>query len=101
MLAIVAAIVALFGADRLHLFTTKTPRKFTDVSYKLGDALVFGPETRGLSQQIRDTFENHCVTLPIRKDHIRSLNLAVSASVGLYEALRQVDFAPIYTGEGL
>ena len=94
-------IVALFGADRLHLFTTKTPRKFTDVSYKLGDALVFGPETRGLSQQIRDTFENRCVTLPIRKDHIRSLNLAVSASVGLYEALRQVDFAPIYTGEGL
>ena len=88
-------IIELFGAERLHLFTTKTPRRFTDVSYKLGDALVFGPETRGLSQEIRDRFDARCVTLPIRKDHIRSLNLAVSTSIGLYEALRQVDYAPV------
>ena len=86
-------IVSLFGAERLHLFTTKTPRKFTDVSYKLGDALIFGPETRGLSQQIRDTFETRCVTLPIRKDHIRSLNLAVSASICVAVAVMNVSSA--------
>lgn len=88
-------IVALFGRDRLHLFTTKTDRRVGSVTFRLGDALVFGPETRGLSRAIRDPLQERCVTLPIRKDHIRSLNLAVSAAVGLYEALRQADYAPI------
>ena len=89
-------IAAIFAPDRMHLFTTKTPRKFTEVRYRLGDALIFGPETRGLCQALRDRYEPQCVTLPIRKDNIRSLNLAVSASVGLYEALRQVDYATIF-----
>lgn len=88
-------IVRLFGRERLHLFTTKTDRRVSDVRFRLGDALVFGPETRGLSLQIRTPLQDRCVTLPIRKDHIRSLNLAVSTAVGLYEALRQVDYAPI------
>ena len=88
-------IEALFPPDRMFLFTTKTTRRFTDVTYHLGDALVFGPETRGLCAAVREKFERQCVTLPIRKDSIRSLNLAVSASIGLYEALRQVDYAPV------
>lgn len=88
-------IAALFPPERMHFFTTKTPQCFTDVKYRLGDALIFGPETRGLCQEIRDRYAAQCVTLPIRKDHIRSLNLAVSTSIGLYEALRQVDFSPI------
>ncbi|MBQ9394779.1 MAG: tRNA (cytidine(34)-2'-O)-methyltransferase [Proteobacteria bacterium] len=88
-------IAALFPPEKMHLFTTKTPRKYTDAHYSVGDALIFGPETRGLSQEIRDRFEAQCVTIPIRKDNIRSLNLAVSTSIGLYEALRQAEFAPI------
>ncbi len=88
-------IAALFPPEKMHLFTTKTPRKFTDVSYSLGDALIFGPETRGLSAEVRERYELQCVTLPIRKDNIRSLNLAVSTAIGLYEALRQVEFGPI------
>ena len=87
-------IAALFPPERLHLFTTKTPQRYTDATYRLGDALVFGPETRGLNQQIRDAYASQCVTIPIRKDNIRSLNLAVSTAIGLYEALRQVSFAP-------
>jgi tRNA (cytidine/uridine-2'-O-)-methyltransferase len=89
-------IVALFPREKMHFFTTKTPKTFTEVQYRLGDALIFGPETRGLCAEIREKFEDRCVTLPIRKDNIRSLNLAVSTSVGLYEALRQVDYAPIH-----
>lgn len=88
-------IIELFPRERLFLFTTKTKRRFTDVTYHPGDALVFGPETRGLSEEIRTRFEDRCVTLPIRKDNIRSLNLAVSTAIGLYEALRQADFSPI------
>ena len=92
-------IIRLFPIDRIFLFTTKTTRKYTDMTYRLGDALVFGPETRGLSEPIRTRFESQCVTLPIRKDNIRSLNLAVSVSIGLYEALRQADFEPIYESD--
>lgn len=88
-------IANLFRPEQMHLFTTKTPRFFTDVTYKLGDALIFGPETRGLSEDIRTRFDSSCVTIPIRKDHIRSLNLATSVSIGLYEGLRQVAFAPV------
>ena len=88
-------IVRLFPPEKMFLFTTKTTRKYTEMKYHLGDALIFGPETRGLTEQIRTRFETQCVTLPIRKDNIRSLNLAVSVSIGLYEALRQVDFMPI------
>ena len=88
-------IAALFAPERMHLFTTKTPRCYTEAQYRLGDALIFGPETRGLTQALRDRYEPQCVTLPIRKDNIRSLNLAVSTAIGLYEALRQVGYAPI------
>lgn len=88
-------IIDLFTPQRLHLFTTKTNTRLSQVKFRLGDALVFGPETRGLNLQIRQKMPDRCVTLPIRKDHIRSLNLAVSTAVGLYEALRQVDYAPI------
>ena len=88
-------IVALFGRERLHLFTTKTERRVSDVKFRLGDALVFGPETRGLSLALRTPLQDRCVTLPLRKDHIRSLNLAISTGIGLYEALRQVDYEPI------
>ena len=88
-------IANLFRPEQMHLLTTKTPRFFTDVTYKLGDALIFGPETRGLSEDIRTRFDSSCVTIPIRKDHIRSLNLATSVSIGLYEGLRQVAFAPV------
>ena len=88
-------IAAIFPADRLHLFTTKTPRRFTDATYRPGDALVFGPETRGLAQPIRDRYADRCVTIPIRKDNIRSLNLAVSTAIGLYESLRQADYGPV------
>ena len=88
-------ILDLFGRERLHLFTTKSERRVGNVQFRLGDALVFGPETRGLSLAIRTPLQDRCVTLPIRKDHIRSLNLAVSTAIGLYEALRQVDYAPI------
>lgn len=88
-------IVRIFRPDQMHLFTTKASRCFTDVSYKLGDALIFGPETRGLAEHVRTRFESECVTIPIRKDHIRSLNLATSVSIGLYEGLRQVGFGPV------
>ncbi|MFA5624508.1 MAG: tRNA (cytidine(34)-2'-O)-methyltransferase [Bradymonadales bacterium] len=89
------AIVALFGPQRLHLFTTKAEKVYSSVRFRLGDALVFGAETKGLATEIRERYPERCVILPIAKGSIRSLNLANSVSIGLFEALRQVDFAPI------
>lgn len=91
------AILKIFPPERLHLFTTKTSKSYSQSTFSLGDALVFGSETRGLPEAIRSRFEDRCVTLPIVKNNIRSLNLATSAAIALYEALRQVDFAPINT----
>lgn len=78
--------------NRLHFFTTKTTRPFTSVKYQPGDFLVFGKETKGLPEEIRRLYSDRCCTLPMRNPHIRSLNLAMTAGVVLYEALRQNGF---------
>ncbi len=68
-------------------FTTKTGRAYTSVRYQAGDYLVFGPESRGLPEWLRARLT--CVTLPMPGEG-RSLNLAVAAGIGAYEAARQV-----------
>ena len=53
------------------------------------DAVGFGKETKGLSAEIRHNYHELCYTLPMENRHIRSLNLAMTAGIVLYEALRQ------------
>lgn len=82
---------ALAG-KRLFALTTKGSTRHTDLSFQIGDVFVFGPETRGLPQDIRDEFlPEHRVRLPMLPDS-RSLNLSNSAAILLYEAWRQIDF---------
>lgn len=73
----------------LYFFTTKTTRPFTKAQYKPGDYLIFGKETKGLPANIRELYSDRCYTLPMFNPNIRSLNLAMSAGIVLYEALRQ------------
>ena len=75
---------------RTWLFTSKTDTRFTDVQYGPDDRLVFGAETTGLPQEVMDAFSETHVTIPMDNSHVRSLNLAQSAAIGLYEARRQV-----------
>ena len=83
--------LALAG-KRMFALTTKGSTRHTDLQFKAGDVFVFGPETRGLPQSIRDEFlPEHRVRLPMLADS-RSLNLSNSAAILLYEAWRQVDF---------
>jgi tRNA (cytidine/uridine-2'-O-)-methyltransferase len=72
---------------RLYGFSSKVERSFWQVDYQTGDYLIFGPESRGLPQWIKDQLEP--ITLPMPAGG-RSLNLAVSVGIGLYEALRQI-----------
>lgn len=82
---------ALAG-KRLFALTTKGSTRHTDLNFQIGDVFVFGPETRGLPQDIRDEFlPEHRVRLPMLPDS-RSLNLSNSAAILLYEAWRQIDF---------
>jgi tRNA (cytidine/uridine-2'-O-)-methyltransferase len=84
-----AAFAQAFGSGRVFSFTTKGSRRYTDVAYAPGDVLLFGPESRGLPQEIRDDTEQ--VLIPMRSE-ARSLNLAVSVGIGLYECWRQLEF---------
>ena len=74
-----------------YYFTTKAPRRYTDVAYPDGAYLVFGREDAGLPEALLAADQEHCIRMPMR-DTCRSLNLSNSVAVGVYEVLRQWDF---------
>ena len=82
----------------LYYATTKAPRDYCGVRYADNDFLVFGRETRGLDEDLLANHYDRCVRIPLRPD-TRSLNLANSVAIVLYEALRQQGF-PGLSGEG-
>jgi len=75
-----------FPDSTFYYLTTKSKKLYTDVKYKEGDFIVFGPESRGLPQEYvtRDT----AVTIPMVEGQ-RSLNLSNSVAITAYEAIRQ------------
>lgn len=81
-----------FGPIRIFAFSTRGSTKYTDAAYRDGDVLLFGPETRGLPQDIlEDLPEGQCLRLPMLPDS-RSLNLSNVVAVSVYEAWRQLEF---------
>ena len=76
---------------KLYLSTTKAKKVYTEVSYAPDDYLMFGPESRGIPEEILIRYPDSCIRIPMWGD-IRSLNLSNSAAVVLYEALRQNSF---------
>ncbi len=78
------------GAN-LYFLTTKARQDYTKPNYHPDDYLVFGKETRGLDETLlKDNYER-CFRIPMREE-ARSLNLANSVAIVLYEALRQLGF---------
>lgn len=73
---------------RFYYLTTKSKKSFFDVEFKEGDFLVFGPETRGIPENILAENTETSVTIPMLEGQ-RSLNLSNSVSIVLYEAIRQ------------
>ena len=83
---------AALAGNRMFAITTKGSTQHSDIKFKAGDVFVFGPETRGLPEDIRSEFTaEHRLRLPMLPDS-RSLNLSNSAAVLLYEAWRQIGF---------
>lgn len=84
------ALYAALPDSRFLYFTTKSQRSYTDWSFERDDCLIFGPETRGLSKAVRETRPESCLTIPMLNKNVRSLNLANSVGIVLYEAIRQI-----------
>jgi tRNA (cytidine/uridine-2'-O-)-methyltransferase len=76
------------SADPPLLFTTKSNHNYVHAPYRLGNALVFGKETKGLPPRIMETYSDRQFSIPTVIDSVRSLNLANAVSIVVYEALR-------------
>jgi len=74
---------------RLVFFTTKAKLPYVDWQFEAQDCLVFGPESRGLPEEVLRANWNQCVTIPMLNPKVRSLNLANAVAIVLYEALKQ------------
>ena len=79
------------GRDRLWSFSTKSSLVYTQAAFQPGDALVFGPESRGLPRSWIDGRPDRALLIPIRPQ-ARSLNLSNAVAIALFEAVRQVGF---------
>lgn len=88
-----ATCLATVAPARVFALTTRATRSVYTAVFRAGDALLFGPETRGLPQELLDTFApDRCLKIPMRAGN-RSLNLSNAAAVTVYEAWRQLGFA--------
>jgi tRNA (cytidine/uridine-2'-O-)-methyltransferase len=77
------------ATPRLHLFSAIATKSYLEAAYAPGDALVFGKESVGLSEELLARFPDRVVGIPTL-GAVRSLNLANAVGIALYEALRQL-----------
>ncbi|MBQ4651038.1 MAG: tRNA (uridine(34)/cytosine(34)/5-carboxymethylaminomethyluridine(34)-2'-O)-methyltransferase TrmL [Firmicutes bacterium] len=81
------------GEHRLFLATTKGGHIYADVEYQDGDMFLFGKETAGLPRDFIEEHKETAIRIPMSEDtRLRSFNLANSANIILFEALRQLNF---------
>jgi tRNA (cytidine/uridine-2'-O-)-methyltransferase len=83
-----AAAADLGREPSLWLFSGRATKSYLDVRFRAGDALVFGKESTGLSEELLRDHTDRVVAIPML-GAVRSLNLANSVAIALYEALRQ------------
>ena len=81
-----------YNGNNFWFFSTKSEHVHSNVQYKEGDFLVFGKESHGLPEPLLKKYYDRCVRIPMVGE-TRSLNLSNSVAIGLYEALRQNDYA--------
>ncbi len=77
-----------FPNSVFYYLTTKSTNVYTDYKFKEGDFFVFGPETRGLPEDLLKKYWDNAITIPMAEGQ-RSLNLSNSVAIVLYEAIRQ------------
>ena len=79
------------GDENLWLATTKAPRSYAEADFRGDVKLMFGKETAGLPEWLREKYREQCIRIPMISE-ARSLNLSNSVAILAYEALRQQGF---------
>ena len=74
--------------DNAYFATTKTEKPYFEAEFKKGDYIFFGSETAGIPMEILEKYKEQNITIPMKKEG-RSLNLAISTGIVLYDAIRQ------------
>ena len=74
--------------ERFFFATTKTDRSYFEIAFQEGDYLFFGSETAGIPSDVLESYPEQTMTIPMTKEG-RSLNLAISSGIILYEAIKQ------------
>jgi tRNA (cytidine/uridine-2'-O-)-methyltransferase len=87
--ATLAELESLFEPERLHVFSTHGEARHTSARFLPGDVLLFGSESRGLPEEVRQRHHPRLLRIPM-SDGVRSLNLANAVAIAVYEGLRQV-----------
>ncbi len=74
-----------------YFFSAEAPRTLWDVEFgsEQGVVLVFGRETTGLPDELRQRYRDRCISLPMVSPLVRSLNLSTTVALGVYEVIRQ------------
>jgi len=83
------ALYRALPESRFVYITTKSHVPYTSWEFRRNDCLVFGPETRGLPETLLAAHPENTLTIPMYNTNVRSLNLATSVAIVLYEAIRQ------------
>lgn len=76
---------------KIYMASTKSLNTYADITYEENCFIMFGKESAGIPEEILKDYKDTCIRIPMIKDK-RSINLATSASIILYEALRQRNF---------
>lgn len=84
-------VQAAHAGARFFFASTRVTRSYSDFQFQDGDLFVFGKETAGLPKELLAAHADTCMRIPMT-DKVRSLNLANSAAIVIYEALRQNNF---------
>ena len=79
------------GSDHIWCIETPAQIPYTKATFRAGDCLVFGSESKGLPTTVRERYARRTIGIPMPSGKVRSLNLATSAGIVLYEALRQAN----------
>ncbi|MFZ2890299.1 tRNA (cytidine(34)-2'-O)-methyltransferase [Sulfuricurvum sp.] len=75
-------------SQKYYFATTKTDKPYFKITFKKGDYLFFGSEISGIPSEILECYPDQCMTIPMTKEG-RSLNLAISTGIILYEGIKQ------------
>lgn len=87
-----AHVLEKYSNSNFYYSTTKTKNRYSDLKYEEGSFFVFGRETKGLPKELLEKKPENCITIPMKTNIARSLNLSNSVNIILYEALRQLEF---------